>query len=461
VKRSLLVAVLALAGSAALFAQYTQPGLYEDNNRRPVPGTGTLIEALTVLDKALGANNGVGYGDYVIVVKDGDSVPPITFVQFVAGTSISSYTSPYKFAHLSEDVLKNHLKIVGIPGPGGAIPTISLASQGSMFKMLEDAGVNISIENVTLSGRSGNNAPVVWMEDSNSFDMKANATISGNHNSNDSSAGGVHITGGTFTMSGANAAISDNIGYGAGAGVAVTGTAKVTFTMNGKDAKIIGNENAEGASGGGVYMDNMNSGTTFTMFGANAAISGNTTSSSGGGVYINNGTFIMEGNGTTISGNTTGGGGDTEGGGGVYVNTNGTFNMAGANAAISNNEAPTWGGGVYTKGTFNMTGANAAISNNKVVLYADPGTVLGCGGVYVDGSSSTFTMTSGMILNNTVPGIYESNKNNFWADNGGSAVWPSGTKASYSAAHGADAAESGGTIASTNANIWAEVVPQL
>jgi hypothetical protein len=91
-KRGLLIVLLALAGSTALFAQYTQTGLYEDNNRRPVPNTGTVELALAALDKALFANSGNGYGDYTIRVKDGDVVPPITFIAAGAEVNDSVYT---------------------------------------------------------------------------------------------------------------------------------------------------------------------------------------------------------------------------------------------------------------------------------------------------------------------------------------------------------------------------------
>jgi hypothetical protein len=83
----------------------------------------------------------------------------------------------------------------------------------------------------------------------------SNGAISGNTVS--SSGGGVHVSGGTFTMSGG--AISGNIASGGGGGVLVK-----------------------------------NAGGTFTMSGG--AISGNTSPSAGGGVYVyNNGTFTMSG----------------------------------------------------------------------------------------------------------------------------------------------------------------------
>ncbi|MDR1444826.1 MAG: hypothetical protein LBI94_08100, partial [Treponema sp.] len=114
---------------------------------------------------------------------------------------------------------------------------------------------------------------------------------------NPSGGAGVYVAGGTFTMN--NGTIKDNIRYnnsltGGGGGVFVAGG---EFLMKG--GTMSGNE-AEGSSGGGVYVDSAGK---FTMSG-NSVISGNSAMSGspvygsgilggeGGGVY-NRGEFEM------------------------------------------------------------------------------------------------------------------------------------------------------------------------
>ena len=106
------------------------------------------------------------------------------------------------------------------------------------------------------------------------------------------SGSGVHVDGGTFTMSGG--------------------------TISGNTVSL---------SGGGVYVQSG----TFTMSGG--TISGNTaTSYYGGGVFVSNGTFTMSGG--EISGNTA-----NRDGGGVYVSSDsGTFIMNGSAAVTADND---------------------------------------------------------------------------------------------------------------------------
>jgi hypothetical protein len=438
-RKSLLTAVLALAGSTALFAQYTQTGLYEDNNRRPVPGTGTVALALKVLDRALGLNAGIGYGNYTIRVKNGDSVPPITFLNPTDGTP-----SDTSFRNLSSAKLKGQtLKIVGIPGPGGAIPTLYLEGAGSMFTLLEGAGMAISIENVTLHGLaqswetsewtlpgasapitikydrpsiSGheaypaeNNAALVTVEADNRFEMKGNSKITGNYYADrgggvfmeggaltmfDNAAisgnsadcgGGVYMDGGVLTMSG-NAAISGNYAVSDGGGVYVDGSG-AQLLMEGANAAISRNY-ADGydlSGGGGVYV--AGSDAQLLMEGENAKISDNYSDKAGGGVNVAGDSMelFMNGKNATISGNTCATG--DYGGGGLYIYGDSmTVEMNGEYTAISGNQANGgWGGGVAmssNNSTFTMAGANTAISNNTAFK--------GAGGVYMD--SGTFTM---------------------------------------------------------------------
>jgi hypothetical protein len=234
--------------------------------------------------------------------------------------------------------------------------TLRLAANGSLFTLTGFNGRRIALvlENITLEGRTGNNAPLVEVNNYASLTMEDGAAIQGNINSS-SGGGGVYVVGNngsraSFTMNGGT--ISDNTGYG----------------------------------GGGVYVDSYG---FFTM--NDGTISGNTTSGGyGGGVYTY-GTFTM--NGGTISGNTASGGY----GGGVYVFSR--FTMAGGE--IRDNTATT-GGGVYVSGT-TSTMNDGIISGNTAT---GPG---GGGGVYV-ADPSTFTKTGPSVIygdTDTVPGSTE------------------------------------------------------
>ena len=108
----------------------------------------------------------------------------------------------------------------------------------------------------------------------------------------------------------------------------------------------------------------------------NIILDGNDT---GGGVMINGGTLTMGTNSiiTDCSANI---------GGGVYVWANSTFTMN-DNSAVTQNNATTYGGGVYNLGTFTMNGTSS-VSNNTSLSTA--------GGAY---NHSTFTMNGSSSVN--------------------------------------------------------------
>jgi hypothetical protein len=260
--------------------------------------------------------------------------------------------------------LRNPLSIT-ITGIGATPPTLYLSEKGSMFA-LETLNVpeTMTIENVTLHGLSvnwttsnwtppldgiaghigytntnpnnttpitstptDNTASLVWVGANNSFEMKANTTITGNRIT--SAGGGVHVNGGTFTMSGDSAKISENYGPWGG-GVCVSSG---EFIMSGDNAEISSNQGTNG--GGGVRTHG-----TFTMSGANAKIIGNNTTDKGGsGVYVPIGTFTMSGANAEISGNHTD---HANGGSGMFID--GTFIME--SGMIVNNTAPTAASGI-------------------------------------------------------------------------------------------------------------------
>jgi hypothetical protein len=229
--------------------------------------------------------------------------------------------------------------------------TLQLApTTGSLFTLTgfnSATRIALVLENITLEGRTSNNASVVQVNGYATLTMETGVVIRGNHTSYS----------------------------GAGVYVASSGS----FTMNG--GEISGNTTS-GGYGGGVYAIGR-----FTM--AGGKISGNTANGSfgggyGGGLYAE-GTFIMTGG--EISGNTASGGGY---GGGVH-----TRSAAITGGKISGNTA-SGGGGVYTSiGTFNMTGGE--ISGNTATGLS------GGGGVYAsNGSNATFTKTgTGVIYGDT------------------------------------------------------------
>jgi hypothetical protein len=318
-----------------------------------------------------------------------------------------------------------------------------------MFYLAVDAGVKMSIENVTLCGltsdsirtpaalltpkidipintfnTNNNTKSLVKVEQNNSFEMKENSKITGNYYypSGADGGGGVYISGAnaTLTMSG-NAAISGN---------------------------YLGNVNH---GGGGVFVDVS---AQLTML-ESATISGNYATGGGGGVVVyTNGQFTMSGN-ATISGNYAGGS-TASGGGGVFMPTAGQFTMSG-NATISGNYAigTTGGGGValFNENPQFTMKENATISGNSTTD-DKPG-----GGVRVAGG--TFTMTSGMLLNNTASlSASILGAENFYTS-GGAATWPAGTKAytGTSRAVASDGLSGVVSITSTDDDIWAEVLP--
>jgi len=255
---------------------------------------------------------------YTIVVQANESLAPVTI-----NASSSTYI---------------------ILSGGTTEKTISLSSDGSLFTI--NVGTLTLENNITLQGRSSNNASLVRVNSSGKLVMNAGSKIQNNTvataNNTDAFGGGVYINGGTFTMDG--------------------GT-------------ISGNKVQAGTSGSYSSTD---------------------TRAKGGGVYLNTGTFTM--NGGTISNNTAYSAYYPSAGGGVYVAPNRTFTMNGG--TISGNIAEsssivatsyTYGGGVFVdNSTFTMKGGTISGNTAKTASYCYGG------GVYVSGTV-TFTKTGGTI----------------------------------------------------------------
>jgi len=237
--------------------------------------------------------------------------------------------------------------------------TIRLSSNGTMFTIYTH--VTFVLENnITIQGHNGNNAPMVNVN-GGTFKMRAGSVITGNIRTSGTGTGGVHVSSGSFEMTGGS--ISGNTTTG---------------------------------DGGGVRMQ----GGTFTMRGG--TISGNAASVDGGGVSQSSGTFEMIGG--TISGNTA-----SRRGGGVWANS--TFNMRGG--TITGNTARESGGGVYAGSTFNKSGGTItgynSDQNNGNVVKDDSGALARKGhAVYVnDNRRKETTAGSGVNLSNRDSGRWD------------------------------------------------------
>ena len=189
-------------------------------------------------------------------------------------------------------------------------------------------------------------------------------------------------------------------------------------SLNLYGGRITGNS---GTSGGGIYVG---AGSSAVMHGGE--ISGNTVTTNGGGVYVTGSGSELTITGGTIGSNTATG---TSGkGGGVHAAAGGAVHMTGGeireNAAVS-------GGGVYMTGTTTSYLMKGGIVRSNTAtgtggkgggLYVANGaadmtggeirenTAVSGGGVYITGTSSSYTLNGGSVIGNTVTadggGIY-------------------------------------------------------
>ena len=239
-------------------------------------------------------------------------------------------------------------------------------------------------------------------------------TIEGNKAKN---GGGVYMEGGDCTLK-ALALLKDNktteLASSYGGGIYLKNG---TLTMK-TGAKISGSKAS--VSGGGVYINASGGGTaSFTMEGG--TISGCKVSSAyhvyGGGVCVevphgSDGTanFIMQGGSITGCEAVSGGHNGSPSGGGVCVKNGATFTMTGGSitgckAVIDDNSGnpASKGGGVHIDehSTFNMSGSSL-ITGCTAEKSSDSGSggapSFNGGGVYVYGSTATFTMKDSAVV---------------------------------------------------------------
>jgi len=204
----------------------------------------------------------------------------------------------------------------------GANRTVSLSSNGSLFSVGSvGSGVTLILDNnITLQGRSSNNASLVNVSSGGTLRINAGSKITGNTVSSSSpSGGGVYVeSNGTFIISGGeitgNTASPSYYGYSAyGGGVYVESHG--TFTMSG--GEITGNTafssgSSSGPScGGGVYVlgGGSFSKTVGTITGYESdTVNGNVVKYSSGTVRSNSGHAVYaDGSSTTKRKETTAG----------------------------------------------------------------------------------------------------------------------------------------------------------
>jgi len=224
---------------------------------------------------------------------------------------------------------------------GGGVITISGGNSVGVFSV--NAGVNFTVQNLTIANGNGNNA-------SNFF------------------GGGIFNDAGTLTVT--NSTFSNNHAGGSGGGVYSGGPLTVTnSTFSDNTAGGCGcNGNGLGS---GIY-----SGDTATV--TNSTFSGNYATYSGGAIYS---TFTLTVTNSTFSGNTA----YYSDGGGIYSSDTLTV----TNSTFSGNHADWFGsvgGGIYSGGSLTVT--NSTFSGN----WAASG-----GGIY--NNSDTVTVTNTIVAN--------------------------------------------------------------
>ena len=236
-------------------------------------------------------------------------------------------------------------------------------------------------------------------------------------NTADAYGGGVYIAGGTNTIDGAGAVISDNMAQGGGGVCIGGGSLTMSAGTIGETAQYPGNTATGGApaNGGGVYLSgsaNLTLNGTAAIVGNKADNSGTGNAAYGGGVYFNgSGGGILEmSDEAKITYNKAISGSGTARGGGVYIGPYlglgyGFLYMSGNaeisyNIAESNTGSADGGGVCFTSpDDFEMNSVNPKINNNWAISTSV--TASGGGVFQINGN---FTMNAGEINGNTANG---------------------------------------------------------
>ena len=380
---------------------------------------GTIGGAGTNANKATGTGEGLGGGIYI-----GESCV----------LNMKDYTDSSNNKHGAK-VISNTAKAKGgaIYTKGGKVTMTNCTLKGNEAKSggaicAEKDGStpsNVTISGGTIGGTGADANKATGTDSDNGFGGAVfikgatvtlnGCTLEGNKAKN---GGGVYMEGGNCTLNGSlknNTTTELASSYGGGIYLK-----NGTLTMK-TGAEISGSEAS--VSGGGVYISARDGGTaSFTMEGG--TISGCKVSSAyevyGGGVCVevehgSTGTanFIMQGGSITGCEASSGGLSGFTCGGGVCVKNRATFNMTGGSitgckAVIDDDTGSpqSQGGGVYvdTNSTFNMSGSS-------ITGCTAEGPSPSGGGVYVYGSTTTFTMKDSAVI--TPPSEVPSGINRF------------------------------------------------
>ena len=258
------------------------------------------------------------------------------------------------------------------------------------------AGATFTMSGGSVSGNTANYGGGVYVAAGAEFTMSG-GSVSGN---TAGYGGGVYVaSGGTVTMSGSSAISDNKATSGAGGGAFLQSS--VTFTMSGSSA-VSGNTAA--SYGGGISCKA--SGAVITISDSSAISDNKATSGDGGGIYLY-GENTLTISGGSIEGNTATDDSTTQGGG-IYAG--GSVTLTISDGSISENtvvstSSTCYGGGVYMgSGTFTMTGGE--VVGNKAVARNEDATEEGdsdCsyGGGISFGGSCTATISGGTICGNT------------------------------------------------------------
>ncbi|MCL2135181.1 MAG: autotransporter adhesin family protein [Candidatus Bathyarchaeota archaeon] len=365
-------------------------------------------------------------------------------IVIVSSPFVSVYNGVSPFALGADEIVKTATELVNAVdnAPDGESVVISLGQDIA----LEDTLVIPANKNITLvSDSSTRSYNLIGVDDKSTVTVESDGelVLSGvivTHPSNAIGAGVCIEEGGKLTMTGGQ--IFNNTITGNGGGVLNEGY----FVLSGG---AIFNNTA--SRGGGVYNNNNFNITGGEIYGNKAA--------NGAGVYNDNGEYFEMSGGRVWNNTAT-----TDGGG---ICTDGDFILSGG--SIFNNTAASGGGVNHGDGFFRMS--RGEIANNTAIdgggIYASSNVTLSNtglifknvassngGGVYVAvGSEGIFSMTDGIIANNTAVnggGMYLQNGNitmtsgkieNNTASNNGGGIGYSSSRSSLERIRVANAAE--------------------
>jgi hypothetical protein len=249
------------------------------------------------------------------------------------------------------------------------------AGQTTIGGVIVDAGVSVTIKDVTITNVSGGPGDDRGVRNAGDLTLK-NSVVTGN--AADAAAGILNQSTGTVTL-------QDSTVTGNGAALGSGGGIYNLGTMILRDSTV--SENGTFGSGGGI----VNSGTLLLQ---GSAVSNNAAFNTGGGI-ANYGTMILRD--SAVSNNLA----VSDGGGGIYNGAAGTTTMS--NSTVSGNRAifggsPADGGGILNLGTLSLR--DTTVSGNDAINRG--------GGIY-NGATGSGTLTKSTVTGNTAPigpGIY-------------------------------------------------------